>query len=114
MCPLMSDTQLSPLCHSYSGKVVGNGLYAQRQNPEVKVRAPNPVLAEVKENLEHFIQVGWPQENICTRVSEMTGHNLYLRHNVLQINFVPTVKKEGYCCCSSPAVYAKVIRQSLV
>lgn len=89
----MSDTQLSPFCHSYSGKVVGNGLHAQRQNPEVKVRAPNPVLAEVKENLEHFIQVGCAQENICTRVSEMTGRSLYLRHQVLQINFVPTAKK---------------------
>ncbi|XP_076001048.1 glypican-5 [Genypterus blacodes] len=41
---------------SYTGRVVGNGLHAQRQNPEVKVRSPNPVLAEVKERLEHFNQ----------------------------------------------------------
>nr|XP_046263314.1 glypican-5 isoform X1 [Scatophagus argus] len=41
---------------SYSGRVVGNGLHAQRQNPEVKVRIPNPTLAEVKERLEHFNQ----------------------------------------------------------
>lgn len=42
---------------SYSGRVVGNGLRAQRQNPEVKVRIPNPTLAEVKETLENFNQV---------------------------------------------------------
>ncbi|XP_035525983.1 glypican-5 isoform X1 [Morone saxatilis] len=41
---------------SYSGRVVGNGLHAQRQNPEVKVRSPNPTLAEVKERLELFNQ----------------------------------------------------------
>ncbi|KAM7400700.1 hypothetical protein PAMA_005074 [Pampus argenteus] len=39
---------------SYTGRVVGNGLHAQRQNPEVKVRTPNPTLAEVKERLERF------------------------------------------------------------
>lgn len=44
------------LAESYGGRVVGNGLHAQRQNPEVKVRVPNPVLAEVKEDLERFIQ----------------------------------------------------------
>ncbi|XP_068557595.1 glypican-5 isoform X1 [Cebidichthys violaceus] len=41
---------------SYTGRVVGNGLHAQRQNPEVKVRSPNPTLAEVKERLELFNQ----------------------------------------------------------
>ncbi|KAK2822363.1 hypothetical protein Q5P01_022428 [Channa striata] len=41
---------------SYSGRVVGNGLYAQRQNPEVKVRSPDPTLTEVKERLERFSQ----------------------------------------------------------
>ncbi|XP_029929419.1 glypican-5 [Myripristis murdjan] len=41
---------------SYTGRVVGNGLQAQRQNPEVKVRSPNPTLAEVKDRLEHFNQ----------------------------------------------------------
>lgn len=45
--------------YSYSGRVVGNGLHAQRRNPEVKVRSPNPTLAEVKERLERFNQVGW-------------------------------------------------------
>lgn len=42
---------------SYSSRVVGNGLRAQRQNPEVKVRIPNPTLADVKETLERFNQV---------------------------------------------------------
>ncbi|XP_061776076.1 glypican-5 isoform X2 [Nerophis ophidion] len=41
---------------SYTGRVVGNGLHAQRQNPEVKVRIPNLALAEVKERLETFNQ----------------------------------------------------------
>ncbi|XP_031136986.1 glypican-5 isoform X2 [Sander lucioperca] len=41
---------------SYTGRVVGNGLHAQRQNPAVKVRSPNPTLAEVKERLERFNQ----------------------------------------------------------
>ncbi|XP_028987877.1 glypican-5 isoform X2 [Betta splendens] len=41
---------------SYSGRVVGNGLQAQRQNPEVKVRSPDPTLAEVRESLERFSQ----------------------------------------------------------
>ncbi|XP_068604999.1 glypican-5 [Brachionichthys hirsutus] len=41
---------------SYSGRVVGNGLHAQRQNPEVRVRVPNPALADVKERLENFNQ----------------------------------------------------------
>lgn len=41
---------------SYTGKVVGNGLHAQRQNPEVKVRSMDPAMAEVKERLDHFNQ----------------------------------------------------------
>lgn len=41
---------------SYTSRVVGNGLHAQRQNPEVKVRSPNPTMAEVKERLERFSQ----------------------------------------------------------
>ncbi|XP_049602802.2 glypican-5 isoform X2 [Syngnathus scovelli] len=41
---------------SYTGRVVGNGLQAQRQNPEVKVRSPNPSLVEMKERLESFNQ----------------------------------------------------------
>ncbi|XP_072297533.1 glypican-5 isoform X2 [Eucyclogobius newberryi] len=41
---------------SYTSRVVGNGLPAQRQNPEVKVRTPDPGLVEVKERLERFCQ----------------------------------------------------------
>lgn len=41
---------------SYTGRVVGNGLHAQRQNPEVKVRSVDPAVAEVKERLERFNQ----------------------------------------------------------
>ncbi|XP_029102006.1 glypican-5b isoform X2 [Scleropages formosus] len=41
---------------SYSGRVVGNGLQAQKQNPEMKVRSADPILVEVKEKLERFNQ----------------------------------------------------------
>ncbi|KAJ8279856.1 hypothetical protein COCON_G00069220 [Conger conger] len=41
---------------SYSGRVVGNGLQAQRQNPEMKVRGPDSILLEVKDRLERFNQ----------------------------------------------------------
>lgn len=41
---------------SYTSRVVGNGLHAQRQNPEVKVRTPDAGLAEVKDRLERFCQ----------------------------------------------------------
>ncbi|KAM9439246.1 glypican-5 isoform 1-T1 [Clarias gariepinus] len=41
---------------SYKGRVVGNGLLAQRKNPEVKVKVPDVQLAEIKERLEHFNQ----------------------------------------------------------
>ncbi|XP_053368571.1 glypican-5b isoform X1 [Clarias gariepinus] len=41
---------------SYMGSVVGNGLQAQRQNPEIKVRGLDPVLVEAKETLERFNQ----------------------------------------------------------
>ncbi|XP_017287988.1 glypican-5 isoform X2 [Kryptolebias marmoratus] len=40
----------------YAGRVVGNGLSAQKQNPEVKVRSMDPLMAEVKESLEYFNQ----------------------------------------------------------
>ncbi|KAG7457055.1 hypothetical protein MATL_G00242400 [Megalops atlanticus] len=41
---------------SYTNRVVDSGLQAQRQNPEVKVRSPDALLAEVKEKLERFNQ----------------------------------------------------------
>lgn len=44
---------------SYKDRVVGIGILAQRQNPEVKVRGPDAMLAAVKERLGHFNQVGF-------------------------------------------------------
>ncbi|KAG5286588.1 hypothetical protein AALO_G00016610 [Alosa alosa] len=41
---------------SYTKKVVGNGVHAQRQNPELKVRGADPALMEVKDKLEQFSQ----------------------------------------------------------
>ncbi|XP_048866981.1 glypican-5b isoform X2 [Brienomyrus brachyistius] len=41
---------------SYSGRVVGSGLQAQKLNPEIKVRSADPVLLELKEKLELFNQ----------------------------------------------------------
>ncbi|KAK7159713.1 hypothetical protein R3I94_005909 [Phoxinus phoxinus] len=39
---------------SYTARMVGNGVRAQRQNPEVKVRSVDPVLMDVKNKLELF------------------------------------------------------------
>uniref|UniRef100_A0A8C1ZR31 Glypican 5c n=1 Tax=Cyprinus carpio TaxID=7962 RepID=A0A8C1ZR31_CYPCA len=39
---------------SYTARVVGNGVHAQRQNPEVRVRGADPVLMDVKNRLELF------------------------------------------------------------
>ncbi|KAK1168723.1 glypican-5b [Acipenser oxyrinchus oxyrinchus] len=41
---------------SYTNRVVGNGLQAQKLNPEVKVRGLDPVLTQVKERLQRFNQ----------------------------------------------------------
>ncbi|XP_041119793.1 glypican-5b isoform X2 [Polyodon spathula] len=41
---------------SYTNRVVGNGLQAQKLNPEVKVRDLDPVLTQVKERLQRFNQ----------------------------------------------------------
>ncbi|XP_066503962.1 glypican-5b [Hoplias malabaricus] len=46
---------------SYTGRVVGNGLQAQRHNPEIKVRGVDPVLVEAKEKLERFNQGMWSE-----------------------------------------------------
>ncbi|XP_016147365.1 glypican-5-like [Sinocyclocheilus grahami] len=39
---------------SYTARVVGNGVRAQSQNPEVRVRGADPVLMDVKNKLELF------------------------------------------------------------
>lgn len=71
---------------SYSGRVVGNGLRAQRQNPEIKVRIPNPTLAEVKETLERFNQVRVAAVNALdpsTQLREDLGHcEMFKRNDV--------------------------------
>ncbi|XP_073718088.1 glypican-5b isoform X1 [Misgurnus anguillicaudatus] len=41
---------------SYTGRVVGNGLQAQRHNPEIKVKIAHPRLVSIKERLERFNQ----------------------------------------------------------
>ena len=53
---LLIPLSLSPSL-SYTKKVVGNGVHAQRQNPELKVRGADPALMEVKDRLEQFSQV---------------------------------------------------------
>lgn len=55
MTPVLSPFSFFLL--SYTGRVVGNGLQAQRHNPEIKVRGVDPVLVEAKERLEQFTQV---------------------------------------------------------
>ncbi|XP_028834477.1 glypican-5 isoform X2 [Denticeps clupeoides] len=46
----------SDVVERYAERVVGNGVRAQRHNPEVKVRAADPALMEMKERLELFNQ----------------------------------------------------------
>ncbi|XP_056613903.1 glypican-5b isoform X2 [Triplophysa dalaica] len=41
---------------SYTGRVVGNGLQAQRHNPEIRVKIAHPLLVNIKERLERFNQ----------------------------------------------------------
>lgn len=56
---MVSVAKMIFLCfHSYTARVVGNGLYAQRHNPEVKVRGVECTIAEAKERLEDFNMVG--------------------------------------------------------
>ncbi|KAM8954348.1 glypican-5-like [Pelodytes ibericus] len=43
---------------SYTKDVVSNEIKAQVNNPEVKVRGPNPVISQVIDKLRHFIQMG--------------------------------------------------------
>ncbi|XP_053490494.1 glypican-5b isoform X1 [Ictalurus furcatus] len=49
---------------SYTGSVVGNGLQAQKHNPEIKVRGVDPVLTEAKETLERFNQDMWAETGL--------------------------------------------------
>ncbi|XP_051549055.1 glypican-5-like [Myxocyprinus asiaticus] len=51
---------------SYTGHVVGNGLQAQRHNPEIKVKIADPVLVVVKKRLEHFNQELWGETGVST------------------------------------------------
>ncbi|XP_029606996.1 glypican-5 isoform X1 [Salmo trutta] len=49
---------------SYVGRVVGNSLQAQKNNPEIKVRSIDPILVGARDRLEHFKpemqgQMGW-------------------------------------------------------
>uniref|UniRef100_A0A4W5K7U5 Glypican 5b n=1 Tax=Hucho hucho TaxID=62062 RepID=A0A4W5K7U5_9TELE len=49
---------------SYVGRVVGNGLQAQKNNPEIKVRSIDPILVAARDKLEQFKQemqgqMGW-------------------------------------------------------
>ncbi|XP_052445485.1 glypican-5b isoform X2 [Carassius gibelio] len=51
---------------SYTGHVVGNGLKAQKHNPEIKIRSVDPILVNVKEKLEHFNQEMWEEMGLGT------------------------------------------------
>lgn len=49
----------SPVCalHSYTRRVVGNGVRAQSTNPEVKVKGEDPVINQIIDKLKHINQV---------------------------------------------------------
>lgn len=43
--------------HSYTLRVVGNGIKAQSANPEVKVKGADPVINQIIDKLKHINQV---------------------------------------------------------
>lgn len=43
--------------HSYTLRVVGNGIKAQSANPEVKVKEADPVINQIIDKLKHINQV---------------------------------------------------------
>lgn len=43
--------------YSYTLRVVGNGIKAQAENPEVKVKEADPVISQVIDKLKHVNQV---------------------------------------------------------
>ncbi|XP_026861351.2 glypican-5b isoform X2 [Electrophorus electricus] len=55
---------------SYTDRVVGSGLLAQRHNPEMKVRGVDPVLVEAKERLEQFNQGIWHETGLGVDLHE--------------------------------------------
>lgn len=44
--------------HSYTLRVVGNGIKAQAANPEVKVKGADSVIHQIIDKLKHINQVG--------------------------------------------------------
>lgn len=46
-----------PSDHSYTLRVVGSGIKAQSTNPEVKVKAVDPVVSQIIDKLKHINQV---------------------------------------------------------
>ncbi|NWY72545.1 GPC5 protein, partial [Erithacus rubecula] len=45
------------LLRSYTHRVVGSGIKAQSENPEVKVKGTDPVISQIIDKLKHIIQV---------------------------------------------------------
>lgn len=44
-------------CFSYTSRVVSNGLKAQINNPELKVRGLDPLISNLIDKLQHFNKV---------------------------------------------------------
>lgn len=58
---------LTDLClHSYTLRVVGNGIKAQSTNPEVKVKEADPVINQIIDKLKHINQVRLPSLILLT------------------------------------------------
>uniref|UniRef100_A0A8C6TWE3 Glypican 5c n=1 Tax=Neogobius melanostomus TaxID=47308 RepID=A0A8C6TWE3_9GOBI len=79
LCVICSNYSLLHLqLGCYTSRVVGNGLHAQRQNPEVKVRTPDPGLAEVKDRLERFCQVCSILKSLAAKFQCAQFHPLFI------------------------------------
>lgn len=75
--------------HSYTLRVVGNGIKAQSTNPEVKVKEADPVINQIIDKLKHINQV---RLILCT-------HLLYLHYIFSSFNAALTLV---YVCISIP------------
>ncbi|GAA6104047.1 glypican-5b isoform X1 [Tachysurus ichikawai] len=80
---------------SYTGFVVGNGLQAQRQNPEIKVRGVDPVLVEAKETLERFNQLCLGGDLGCSTWLPVMSSIAPLKPDALVMRYDPALPLPG-------------------
>lgn len=58
--------------YSYTLRVVGNGIKAQAENPEVKVKEADPVISQVIDKLKHVNQVSLAKKKNTVKWNNVT------------------------------------------